>query len=580
MREPTPLLKMPTGIAGLDEALGGGLPRGRTTLVVGSTGAGKTILALQALAEGVRAGEPGILVTFEESPTDLLANMSAFTWAPSGRRSTRLAFMDGREVRSAFRNGSFDLVGLLAAVEYRCRRLKARRIAFDGLDVLLDMIDDPAVMKREVYRLADWLAEHELTAIITARRESEEEGLPSRYAFLPFLTDCVIGLQHRVVGRTAVRELRVVKCRGVAHSSNEMPLVVSSSGIEVAAPRTGEMAHRVFADRISSGVERLDTMLDGGYLRGTCTLVSGAPGTSKTSLAGTFAEAACERGERTLFVSFEEAGEAIARNLASVDIRLGRFVRSGTLRLFSVPAGGTTPEAHTLRIAALLAEHEALCLVIDPASAIVHGSANDFAMDALLGLLDLAKRQGVSVLLTASLLDGSTPAEENSAVAISSVADTWMHLSYMAAAGERNRALTIVKSRGTGHSNQVRELILSSEGISLVDVYTQDGAVLMGTMRRQKEEQDRAEQTRLARTEQVRRDEIGTAIAETRNRIASLRADESRKKGELRLMKASSKAGAAVGARNLAVLRQLRGADLAPRRTRIRSAATARRRSR
>jgi circadian clock protein KaiC len=560
--------RMRTGISGLDEALGGGLPRGRTALVVGSPGAGKTILALQTLAEGVRLGEAGVLLTFEESPEDLLANIAAFNWAPSGRARARLSIMDGRDVRTAFRNGSFDLVGLLSAVEHRCRRMKARRIAFDGLDVLLDMIDDPVVMRQEVYRLSDWLSQHALTAIITAKKQPDDEALPSRYAFLPFLTDCVIILQHRIVGRTAMRGLRILKCRGVAHSSNDMPLVLSSSGIEINALRTTEMKHRVFSERISTGVARLDTMLDGGYLRGTCTLVSGAPGTSKTSLAGAFAEAACGRGERTLFVSFEEAGEAIARNLTSVNIRLGRFVRSGLLRIFSVPASGTTPWAHTLRMGSLLDEHAAGCLVVDPVSALLHTGASEFAADAVLGLLDLAKRRGVTVLLTASLLDGSDSTEENSAIGLSSIADTWMHLSYVAAAGERNRALTIVKSRGTGHGNQVRELILSSQGLSLVDVYTAGGAVLMGTLRRQKEEQERAEQRRLAHMEEVRDAELASAIAEAQTRIASLRADVEHKKAEWRLLKESSKAGAARGAANLAVLKTMRGADLAPPRVR------------
>jgi circadian clock protein KaiC len=568
---------MRTGIDGLDEALGGGLVRGRTTLVVGSTGAGKTIFALQTLAEGARLGEPGVLVTFEESPKDILANISLFTWAPSGRAARRLSILDGRDVRTAFHNGGFDLVGLLSALEHRCRLVKARRIAFDGLDVLLDMIDDPAAMRREVYRLADWLSQHKLTAIITAKKQPEEEALSSRYAFLPFLTGCVIVLQHRVMGRTAMRWLRILKCRGVAHSSNEMPLVLSASGIEIDTPRTAEMEHRVFSERISSGVARLDTMLEGGYLRGTCTLVSGAPGTSKTSLAGAFAEAACGRGERTLFVSFDEAGAAIVRNLASVNIRLGRFVHSGVLRTSSVPAIGTTPEAHTLRIGSLLAAHRARCLVLDSVSALIHASASEFALEALLGLLDQAKSQGVTVLLT-SQLDGSDPAEESTAISVATIADTWMHLSYVATAGERNRALTIVKSRGTGHSNQVRELILSSSGLSLVDVYTAGGAVLMGTLRRQKEEQERAEKTRAARAEQVRHDEIASSLAETQTRIVGLRADAEHKKDELRLLKESSRAGAAVGAMNLAVLRRLRGADLVPRKATSTVGPSARRR--
>jgi len=563
------LERMRTGIAGLDEALGGGVPRGRTTLVVGGTGVGKTIFAVQTLAQGVRLGEAGVLLTFEESPKDILANMAAFTWAPSGRARARLSVMDGREVRTAFRNGSFDLVGLLSALEHRCRRVKARRIAFDGLDVLLDMIDDPAVMRQEVYRLSDWLSEHALTAIITAKRQPDDEALTSRYAFLPFLTDCVVVLQRQVVGRTAIRGLRILKCRGVAHSSNEMPMLLSSSGLEIVAPRTAEMEHRVFSERISSGVARLDTMLDGGYLRGTCTLVSGAPGTAKTSIAGAFAEAACDRGERTLFVSFDEAGEAFVRDLASVNIRLGRFVRSGLLRVLEVPASGVTPEAHTFRISSLLEEHGARCLVVDPVSALTDAGAGEFAGDAVLRLLDLAKRRGVSVLLT-TLLDGSDPAGEDTAIGISTIADTWMRLSYVAAAGERNRALAIIKSRGTGHSNQVRELILSRHGLSLVDVYTAGGAVLMGTLRREKEEQERAEQTRVARAERARHDEIASAISETQTRIASLRADVERKKAELRLLNQSFEAGAARDAANLAVLRKLRRADLAPKEARRR----------
>lgn len=575
----TPLLeRMRTGISGLDEALGGGLPRGRTTLVVGGMGAGKTIFAVQALAEGVRLGEAGVLLAFEESPKDILANMAAFTWAPSGRAAKRLSIMDGREVRTAFRNGSFDLVGLLSAVEYRCRRMKARRIAFDGLDVLLDMIDDPVVMRREVYRLSDWLSEHDMTAIITAKRQPDDEALPSRYAFLPFVTDCVVVLQHRVLGRTAVRGIRILKCRGVPHSSNEMPMLLSSSGLETVAPRTTEMEHPVFSERISSGVARLDTMLDGGYLRGTCTLISGAPGTSKTSLAGAFAEAACARGERTLFAIFDESGQEMVRNLASVNIRVARFVRSGLLRIFSVAASGTTPEALTLRIGSLLDEHKARCLVVDPASALIHAGASEFAVDAVLGLLDFAKSRGITVVLT-SVLDGSDSTRAETAIGISTIADTWMRLSYVAAAGERNRALTIVKSRGTAHSNQVRELILSSHGLSLVDVYTAGGAVLMGTLRRQKEEQERAEKTRVARAEQVRHDEIASGLAETQTRIASLRGDENRKKAELRLLKESSKAGAAAGAANLAVLRRLRGADVAPKKARRSSVARAARRS-
>jgi circadian clock protein KaiC len=343
-------------------------------------------------------------------------------------------------------------------------------------------------------------------------------------------------------------------------------MLVSSSGLAIVPPRALEIQQRVSTERVSSGVERLDTMLDGGYLRGSCTLISGGPGTSKTSLAGAFAQAACARGERTLFVSFEEAGEAIVRNLASVNIRLGQFVRSGLLRMCAVPASGTPAEAHTFRIGAMIDAHEARCVVIDPVSALVHAGASEFAGDAVLGLLDLAKGKGVTVLLT-SLLNSADPTEEKIAIGIWTNADTWMRLSDVAAAGERNRALTIVKSRGTAHSNQVRELILNRHGVSLVDVYTAGGAVLMGTLRRQKEEQELAEHTSAMRAEKARHADIASGIAETQSGIASLRADVDRKRAELRVLTESSKAGAALGAANLEVLRRLRGADVAPLRT-------------
>lgn len=578
MSAPQRTERMRTGIAGLDEALGGGLPRGRVALVVGDPGAGKTLFALQSLAEGARLGEAGVFLTFEESPRDLLANMAAFPWAPSASCRARLSMLDGRELRAASRNGGFDLAGLLSAMEHRCRRIGARRLAIDGLDVLLDMIEDPAVMQREVYRLADWLSRHALTAIITTRRLLNDETLPARYALLPFVTDCVMVLQNRIEGHNAARRLRILKCRGTAHSANELAMVLSSAGLEVDAPRTLETPHRISSQRISTGVARLDTMLDGGYLRGTCTLVSGAPGTAKTSMAGAFVVAACRRGERALFVTLEESSEAITRNLASVDIRLGRFVRSGLLRISSVPESGTAAEAHTLRIAALLQQEQARCLVIDPVSALMHPGASDLAFDSLLGLLDQAKRRGVTVLVTASVVDGSSPTEENSAVGLSSIADTWMHVTYLAAAGERNRALTIVKSRGTAHSNQVRELVLTKRGISLVDVYTAGGAVLMGALRRQKEEQEHAEHIRMARADQARRAEVAASIAEVQARMASLRADLEHKELEMHLLKVRSESGAARGAANLAVLRSMRGADLPAKRARRAAAEAPRRR--
>lgn len=557
--------RMPTGVAGLDETLGGGIPRGHITLVVGGPGSGKTLLAVQSLAHGVRLGEPAVFVTFEESADAVRSDVASFEWsaATSGRR---FSVIDARSARTAVGNGEFDLIGLLSAVGHRCARTKARRLAFDGIDVLLDLIDDPAVVRRELYRLAGWISEQDLTTFITTKHLSQG-AVPSRYEFLPFLTDCVIHLEHGLDGRTAARGLRVLKCRGVAHSSNLLPLVFSPDGIDVLAPRTREMRHKVLKERLSTGVGRLDSMLEGGYLRGTCTLVSGAPGTAKSSLAGAFAEAACGRGERVLLVSFDEAAAAIVRNLESVRVRLGPHVRSGLLRMSSMSPTGTPPEAHAVRIAALLDRHRATCLVVDPASALMHSGAPGFATEAMTGLLDAAKSRGVTVVMT-SLLEGADQEVESTAIGLSTIADTWMHLSYVVHAGERNRALTIVKSRGTGHSSQVRELVLSRDGISIVDVYTAGGAVLMGTLRWEREEQERAARAQAARAGEARREELAAALAATEGQVAGLRDAARRHKAELRRLAVDARRTRAEQAASLTAVRALRRADAAPDATR------------
>lgn len=557
--------RMPTGIVGLDEVLGGGLPLGITALVVGSPGTGKTILATQVLAAGVQLEEPGVLVTFEESSARTLASAQEFGWLAADEGATSLlSVMDGRDVRTAFRNGNFDLVGLLSAVGHRCDILGARRLAFDGLDVLLDLIDDPGVMRREVYRLSDWLSERKLTTIVTAKLQAGEEELAGRYSFLSFLADCVIVLRHHVVDRTASRSLRVVKCRGAAHSSNELPMVLSATGMRVVAPAVA-VEQQIFAERISSGVARLDTMLDGGYLRGTCTLVSGAPGTSKTTLAGAFVEAACARGERALFVSFDEAADAIAANLGSVNIRLEPYVQSGLLRMLSIPVGGSVPEVHAMRIENAIDSQRPTCLAIDPISALVNtgGNRSDAStMDAVLSILYRTRRTGISVLLT-SLVDGVS-SEENSIIGVSATADTWIHVSYVASGGERNRALTIVKSRGTGHSNQVRELVLSKEGVSLVDVYTANGAVLMGTLRLQKEAHEQAALVRSGQALEAERIKLVAELSRTRAQLVSLRGEEERQKAELASLAATEEAEVAQKATDLEALRLIRGADDLP----------------
>lgn len=342
-RAPAGPKRSPTGIHGFDQLSGGGLPTGRTTVIVGHAGAGKTLFALETLARGARdQGEPGLFIAFEESPGRITENVAGFDWA-TALGKTGVELVDGRLSASVLHAGSFDLYGLLAALEAKIRQTGAKRIVFDGIDVLLDLLDDPVAERREVLRLHEWLGDSGLTALLTAKSSSGTPALPDRYAFMEFMADCVVGFQHDLDARYPERRLCIRKYRGGQHSSSRVPFVITARGLEIFGQPAAEVHHPVFTDRVSTGVERLDGMLGGGYFRGSSVLVSGAPGTAKTTLAGAFAQAACRHGERALVISFDESPAQIVRNLASVRIDLEPHLRSGRLALHSFFARSRSP---------------------------------------------------------------------------------------------------------------------------------------------------------------------------------------------------------------------------------------------
>jgi len=488
------LNKARTGIEGFDEITQGGLPRGRTTLVEGGPGSGKTLMALQSLVNGARMdNEPGIFVAFEESAARIQANASQFGWDLEGlRKKKKLFFLNAQPQLDVVQSGSFDLSGMLAALDVKRREIKATRIVFDALDIVLTLLPDPAAEQREVYRLHEWLLENELTAIITAKSGRTENPSPiaPQTGFIQFMVDCAVVLNHQVVQGVSQRNLRVVKYRGSAFAENESPFLIGSSGLEVAGPREkggpADAKMVVTSERVSSGVPRLDVMLEGGYYRGASVLITGFPGTAKSTLGGAFAEAACQRGEPTVFMSFDSDAAEVVRNLASVNIRLQPFVKKGLLRLVSAGSITGSAEIHLMQIKNLVEAHCARCVVIDPISALTKSSTESIAQSVAERLLDWSKSKGITILCT-SLIGKEEPQMEATALQVSTLADTWIHLNYLVQAGERNRSLSIVKSRGTAHSNQVRELILSNAGVTLADAYTAGGEVLMGTLRWEKE---------------------------------------------------------------------------------------------
>jgi circadian clock protein KaiC len=514
--------KAPTGVQGFDAISRGGLPRGRTSLVIGTPGAGKTIFALQSLVHGAEElGQAGIFVAFEESSRQVVANGGVFGWDLPRLESSRLFFLDAYLSPQVVQAGEFDLAGMLAGLEARVRQMGAERIVFDGLDVLLNLLGDPVAERREVYRIHEWSQRNGLTAIITAKSTFAEPFSTEPWGFLQYMADCVVVLHHRIVERVALRGARIVKYRGSSFSANEFPLVIGPRGVEIATFGPDELDFEVSSQRVSTGVPRLDEMLGGGYFRGSSILVTGAPGTAKTTLGAAFAAATCAAGEGALYVSFDEPARQIIRNMKSVGIDLQRQVDSGRLHMYSVRTEVRSAEEHLVVLGRLIRELRPASMVIDPVSALRKSGGQLAAVDTSIRLLDLARASGVTTLC-ASLVEDFAEERVRTSMQISTIADTWMHVEYALEGGERNRSLSIVKSRGMAHSNQVRELVLSGDGVSLTDVYVEGGEVLMGTARFEKEAAVAAEETRLRREVELRRGELERQKAELESQLKRL----------------------------------------------------------
>lgn len=557
-----PLTKVPTGIQGFDEISSGGLPRGRTTLVMGGPGCGKTVFALQTLVNGARdAGEAGLFVAFEEHTRQLIANAATFGWdLPALQKKKRLFFLDAQLSPDVVTAGDFDLEGMLGLLEVKAEQLGATRVVFDGIDVLLALLDNPARERREIYRIRDWLQRTGLTGIITQKMGAEGDH---RYGFLQFMVDCVVALRHRVVDGSAFRNLRIVKYRGSGFAGDEFPIALSVEGLQLTNRGPSELRYEVSNERVSSGLPRLDAMLRGGYHRGSNVLISGAPGTAKSTLSGLFAAAACERGDRTLYVSFDEGASQIVRNLRSVGIHLAPYVTSGMLSMYSTRTRGPNIEDQFSDLRARVRLHKPKCMIIDPLSALSSKLSHLASADAAQQFLDFLKTQSITVVNT-SLMEG-IKTDEATATGISTIADTWIHLSYVVQDGERNRALTIVKSRGTGHSNQVRELTLADTGVTLTDVFMAQGKVLMGVARWEWEQDEKVAQENANVATELKRLQLQVAQAEAEARLQVIQTEISTRAAEMKVLSLATGSARSQRISDREVLRRMRhGDDVAP----------------
>jgi circadian clock protein KaiC len=564
--------KAPTGVAGFDEITGGGLPRGRTALVQGGPGSGKTVFGLQFLINGARHfKERGIFVAFEETSQRIVANAESFDWALP-QLSPQLLFVDAQPQPDLVQSGDFDLCGMLAGLELQVISQKAKRIVFDALDIVLALLPDLAARRREIYRLHDWLVKRSLTCIMTLKAAPDLPNSVTQqpYGFMQFMVDCSVILNHDFVLGVSQRNLRVQKYRGSQFDENESPFVIGKMGFDVAVARTLSQEDAVVTnERITSGVKRLDTMLGGGYYRAACVLITGFPGTAKTTLSGAFADAACRRGERTLFVSFDSGGTEVIRNLSSVGILLHRHVQSGVLRMVSSRTVRGSAEMCLLSIKAIARAHGARCLVIDPVSALSQFGNEMTAYGLAERLLDWSKAEGITLVCTSLSNETSDRAEDDTPLHISAMADTWIHLSYLVQAGERNRGMSIIKSRGTDHSNQVRELILTDDGVTLADIFTAGGEVLMGTMRWEKESAERVAVEVAAAAGKLKGVTLDAQQAELEVRLKAVQTELLAKQIEKTLLARTTASRKAEVLRGTVRMRELRSGDVAaPKRKR------------
>jgi circadian clock protein KaiC len=478
-----PVPKAPTGIQGLDEITGGGLPRGRPTLVCGGPGCGKTILAMEFLIHGARDyGEPGVFLSFEESVEDLTLNFASLGFDPATLAARKKLSLDYVRVEPSeiLETGGYDLDGLFIRLGHAIDAIGAKRVVLDTIETLFSGLSDTRTLRAELRRLFNWLRTKGVTAIVTGERGN---GSLTRHGLEEYISDCVILLDHRVVEQNATRRLRVVKYRGSTHGANESPFFIDETGISVLPIASLGLDHRVTGGRVSAGVGGLDEMLGGrGYLRESSILVSGTAGTGKTSLGGYFVDAACRRGESALYFAFEESADQIVRNLQSIGLDLEPWLRKGLLEIHAERTTTSGLEGHLNAMHRMIENARPRVVVVDPISNLISVGTSIEVKAMLARLIDFMKLKKTTALFTSLIVDEGHP--EGTDIGISSFMDTWLVLRNIEVNGERNRMLNVVKSRGMRHSNQVREFVLTNHGLAFVDAMRDEhGRVLMGSRR-------------------------------------------------------------------------------------------------
>jgi circadian clock protein KaiC len=528
---PEGIAKAPTGIGGIDQITGGGLPRGRPTLVCGTAGCGKTLFAMEFLVRGaMQFDEPGVFVAFEETADELRDNVRSLGFDLDHLvRSKRLIVDHVRVERSEIEEtGDYNLDGLFIRVAHAIDTVKARRVVLDTIEALFSGFSDDAILRAELRRLFGWLKDRGVTAVITGERGDRHL---TRRGLEEYVSDCVILLDQRIHDQVSTRRLRIVKYRGTAHGTNEYPFLIDEQGMSVLPITSLGLEHAVSDELISTGVPALDLMFGGkGFYRGTSVLVSGTAGSGKTSIAARFAAASCRRRERCLYFAYEESEAQIVRNMRSVGLDLRPWIDRGLLQIHAARPSSHGLEMHLVAIHKLVRTLRPQAVVMDPISNLIAVGTPSETNATLVRLLDLFKASGITAMFTS--LTASSAGAEQSEVGVSSLIDSWLLVRDLEQNGERNRTLVILKSRGMSHSNQVREFLLTSSGIELRDVYLGTHGALTGSARLGQEARDREDEVlgretavRVQSNLAVQRQAVEAQIASLQDQLRSIAVD-------------------------------------------------------
>ena len=503
------LPKSPTTIQGFDEITGGGLPKGRPTLVCGGAGCGKTLFAIEFLVRGATVyNEPGVFISFEETEKELTANVTSLGFDLAVLIKRKMIWLEHVHLERGEieQNGEYDLVGLFVHIHNAIESIGAKRVVLDTIESLFSELPNPTAVRTELRRLFSWLKKKNVTTIVTGEKG---DGALTRQGLEEYVSDCVIVLDHRVTDQSSIRRLRIVKYRGSTHGTNEYPFLIDEDGFSVLPVTSLGLNHISSNERISSGIPRLDTMLSGkGYFRGSTVLVSGTAGTGKTSLAAQFVEAACKRGERVLYFAFEESPSQFMRNMSSIGIHLDHWAKKGLLHFHATRPTLHGLEHHLTTTIKLINKVKPQIVVLDPIDAFVMGTNQTEVKIMLLRLVDFLKMSNITAFFASLSTAGDV--QELTDMAISSLIDTWLLLRDIEIGGERNRGLYILKSRGMSHSNQIREFLLTDHGIELLDVYIGPEGVLTGSARLSQEAKNDAEQ--LMHQQEIERKQSGIEL--------------------------------------------------------------------